>query len=730
MSTDQTRGIFQVGDVLNNTYKIEQVLGRGGTSEVYRARSEISGRVVALKALRLEYSRNEDFLALMTREEEMREIRHDAVVRYYDNQRTDAGLVYLVMDYVEGPGLDAKIKEGGLPADALMIIARRVAEGLVAAHGKNIVHRDLSPDNIILRHGKPADPVIIDFGIAKDTNPGAETIVGNEFAGKYAYAAPEQLNGQTDARVDIYALGALLLAAFRGKPPDIGTNPMEVITRKAQPLDTEGVPEPLKSLIDKMTHPDREKRLQTARDVLAEIDSPTASAVDAAEIDFGDGDDSDKTVIVPRATAAARAPAPDMPPPAPAPPRAPAQPAKRGGRSGMIGIVAVIGLAALGAGGYLSGAFGSLVAPSYPVADPYTLIAARPENQPVQILGNVPSESVRDDLRALGEDLGGTADLTLSSGDIPATWGEDMVQLLGLVSVLPEWRVLADGSRVKVTGSTADADEQARLSAALSGDSMPAGLTGTVDIAYRPPILAAATLAPILQAHSDCGPLQLIDPPVVGYAEDSQVLVLGAVAGASTRIALSDALTAAIGNRDLVMNVDILNPTLCLISGVLPNAPAGGFGIDFRMGRDGASNPSGRYLVGENPVIDVVIPADVNSGFLFVSALDVSGNVFHLLPNLLMQDNRIDALRAGREGPVTIRVAHPLSDAVDGSKLAFTVDDSTLGKTQIVVINAEDQMFDGLRPTTESAGGYAAALEDYSGRVRSLDTGILITAAR
>ena len=80
MSAAQNQGIFQVGDVLNNTYRIEKVLGRGGTSEVYKARSEISGRVMALKALRQEFSRNDDFLALMTREEEMREIRHDAVV--------------------------------------------------------------------------------------------------------------------------------------------------------------------------------------------------------------------------------------------------------------------------------------------------------------------------------------------------------------------------------------------------------------------------------------------------------------------------------------------------------------------------------------------------------------------------------------------------------------------------------------------------------------------------
>jgi tRNA A-37 threonylcarbamoyl transferase component Bud32 len=718
MNKDPNRGIFQIGDILNNTYKIDKVLGRGGTSEVYRAKSEISGRVVAVKALRLEYSRNEDFLALMTREEEMREIRHDAVVRYYDNQRTDVGLVYLVMDYVEGPGLDQIIKSGGMSAEDLMVVARRVTEGLIAAHAKNIVHRDLSPDNIILRHGKPSDAVIIDFGIAKDTNPGAETIVGNEFAGKYAYAAPEQLNGQTDERADIYALGALLLAAFNGKPPNIGNNPMEVIQRKALPLDTSGVPEPLKLLIDKMTQPDRDHRLQTAKAVLSEIDHPTSSVVDAADIDFGD-DSGEKTVIAPRAP---------KPTPVEAVPEKPAKQEKSGGIGAKLSIAAVLVLCVLGAGLYVSGIFGPRSGPVYPVADPYTFVAARPDKGTAQIFGNVPSEETRDAVLALVDDLGGSADLTLAQGEISDNWGADILQILEQVSVLPEWSVLADGNMIKITGTTDNPEEQSQLNAAFAPDALPAGLTGTAAIALRMPILQVGTLTPILKSHADCGPLQLIGPPDLGYPQDSQVMVLGNVASIDTLTALSEEMTAKIGNRDLLLNVDVLNPTLCLISGVLPAAPSGGVGIQFRKGADDSLNQSGVYLVGENPVIDVVIPADMTDGFLFVSALDVSGNVFHLLPNLLMTDNSVANLTAGQDGPVTVRVAYPLAEAADGSKLAFTVDDSTLGKTQIVVIHANDQIFDGLRPTTESAGGFAEALENSSGTVRSLDSSILTTA--
>ena len=263
---------FKAGDLLNNTYRIEALLGRGGTSDVYRARSEISDRLVAIKVLQSELSKNEAYLRLMTREEAIRDVRHDAVVRYSENQRTPDGQVYLVMDYIDGIGLDEKMAAGGMSAEDLIKVAARVAQGLVAAHDQNLVHRDLSPDNIILRNGRPEEAVIIDFGIAKDDNPGAETVVGNEFAGKYAYAAPEQLNGHSDLRTDIYALGALLLAVFRGKAPDIGENPVALLRLKEKPLNVEGVPEPLKSLITKMTNPDPAQRFQSAEDVLRAID--------------------------------------------------------------------------------------------------------------------------------------------------------------------------------------------------------------------------------------------------------------------------------------------------------------------------------------------------------------------------------------------------------------------------------------------------------------------------
>ncbi|TAG29121.1 MAG: serine/threonine protein kinase, partial [Rhodobacterales bacterium] len=247
--------IFHRGQILNNTYEIEGVLGRGGTGEVYRARNLISGRIVAIKALNAQFSGQDGYIELMKREEQMRDIRDDAVVRYTECSRMDQGHVFLVMDYIAGPSIADEMLRRRLEPRELMIIAHRVAEGLVAAHKQGIVHRDLSPDNIILRDGSPEKATIIDFGIAKDTGEGARTIVGNDFAGKYEYAAPEQMEGRAEPKSDLYALGALLLAAWKGQVPFAGMTPGEMIRRKQERLETGGVPEPLKGLIDWLTEP-------------------------------------------------------------------------------------------------------------------------------------------------------------------------------------------------------------------------------------------------------------------------------------------------------------------------------------------------------------------------------------------------------------------------------------------------------------------------------------------
>lgn len=728
--TDSRAGdLFQPGDLVNNTYRIEAILGRGGTSDVYRARSEISGRLAALKVLKAEFSSNEDYLVLLTREEEIRDIRHDAVVRYSENNRTADGHVYLVMDYVDGPGLDQKLKQGPVPAPDLLTICRRVCEGLEAAHARNIVHRDLSPDNIILRDDDPAQAVIIDFGIAKDTNPGAETIVGNEFAGKYAYAAPEQMSGRTDHRTDIYSLGALLLACFRGKSPDIGRNPMEVVENKKRPLDTSGVPEPLKSVLDRMCAPAPGDRFQSTSGVLRAL--AAGGAAPAAPAGAAD----DATIVVPKPASRPAEPARPASGDRPAPKQpAPTKPAGKKSRGGLIAALIVLLLAAAGGGGYLGGLFDGLLAPSYPPARPFTLVAERREGLAPRATGYVPTEESRDALARAVTAEDGTADLTLASGDISEDWGTGVAQIVDTVIGLEEWRLSVSDNDARLTGQTSDAEIHDRVMQIFAAG-LPGGLTGTVEIALEPLFLDPAELVAVLDSMADCGPLELRAIPPAGYGPGRAIAVAGTVAAQPTLDGLASTLAGLSGDRPLELNVDVLNPTLCLIENFLPSAPPGEIGIDFRNGEDdNTRNAEGEFVVGENPVIDVVLPRNTQGGYLSVSVLDVSGNVFHLLPNIARPDNDIASIRGDRQGPISIRVAYSIPESEQNGGIAFRVDDSTLGKSKVIAIHSDKPLFSRMRPTTESASGYAEALRDQSRnqdtQILSLDSRILTTVAQ
>ena len=721
MNDARSGQIFSPGDLLNNTYRIEAILGRGGTSEVYRARSEISGRVMAIKALRAEYATNEDFLALMTREEDIRDVRHDAIVRYFDTQRMPDGVVYLVMDYVEGPALDRKMAEGGMSAADLLIVGERVCEGLIAAHGRNIVHRDLSPDNIILRNDNPAEAVIIDFGIAKDTNPGAETIVGNEFAGKYAYAAPEQLSGRTDPRSDIYSLGALLLATFRGKKPDMGRNPMEVVARKSEPLDLEGVPDPLRRLIARMSDPDPDRRFADARELLEAFHDPGALPAPAPAVPAGL---DDATVIVPATRPGTVPPAGSVTPP----PAADPAPERRG-RGGMVALLAVVLVAALGAGGWALGLFDGLFGPAYPVADPYTFSAQREFGGTPQAVGSVPSEEVGAAISRRMDSIDGTADLTLASGDIDEDWGASLVSVLDAALPLEEFRLSVQNDELRLTGLAHDADQQAAVSAAFERG-LPGAFEGSADIQLGPRFLMPDALRPILARHADCGTLQLLSPPPVGYGLEDQIIVTGRFAEPASRAALQSEIAELAGNRPVRIEGEVLNPGLCQIDNALPRAGAGGFELRFGEGGQAGENISATYKVGENPVIDVFLPDDIEDGYLWVSVVDVKGVVFHLLPNLIRPDNSIATLREQAEDGF-VRLAYPLDEAQGTGRIAFNVDGSVLGKSMVIVLHSDEPLFDEMRPTTESVESYAAALEearDTGGlTVASIDSAILTT---
>jgi serine/threonine-protein kinase len=365
-----------------------------------------------------------------------------------------------------------------------------------------------------------------------------------------------------------------------------------------------------------------------------------------------------------------------------------------------------------------------------PVAAPYTFTAERAEAGGPRATGHVPSAAVQTAIAERMAEQGGQAELELATGAISESWGSDVVELLDLLAPLAEWRLAVRDNAAEVSGLTADRDLRARLNAAA----LPAGLTGRIEIALGPRRLPAASVQAVLDRLADCGPLVQQDPPAQGYPMGAPVLVSGRLAAAPARVQLYDALAAIAGDRKVVIDAEVLNPALCQIEAQMPAAPPGGIQVEFGFGDRPGPNPGGRYFVGENPVIDVVIPEGLDDGFLWVSILDVTGNVYHLLPNLNRPDNSIAALRAGRPGAVPVRVAFSLAEAEAGGKLAFLVDDSTLGKSKVVVIHSARQIFDELRPTTESAAGYAEALASHAtgGMARdiTLDSRILTTAAK
>jgi serine/threonine-protein kinase len=391
----------------------------------------------------------------------------------------------------------------------------------------------------------------------------------------------------------------------------------------------------------------------------------------------------------------------------------------------------VVLLVASGVGSYFGGLFDTILGPNLPVADPYALVITKGQETAPQAVGNVPSEEVLTTLADLMESDGGTATLTLATGDIGETWGDAMLALTDHAQQLDEYRIALNGNQVRLTGLTMNKTLRSTMMETLNA-ALPGDLSGEVEIELGPRILPPGDVQPLLDRFANCGQLTLVAPRGLGFGQADRIFVTGMMADDASRIGLQDAISEIAGDRPVTVEVEVLSESLCQIETALPRAPSGGFDVLFGFGDRTDPNPDGRYFVGDNPVIDVLIPAEITSGFIWVSVLDISGNVFHLLPNLNRVDNSVDGLRAGRSGPVSVRVAFSLEEVANANRIAFLVDDSTIGKSKIIVIHSDSDPFNGVRPTTESAASYASALKearDAGGlRVRSIDSGILTTA--
>jgi serine/threonine-protein kinase len=254
-----------VGTQLSGIYELDERIASGGMGEVYRGHNIQTGDHVAIKIVLPEFARDQTILSLFRKEASiLNHLSHDAVVRYHVfTIDPGIGRPYLAMEFVDGQSLFDMMRRGPMPSDDVRRLCHRLASGLSAVHQAGAVHRDLSPDNIILPGGRVERAKIIDFGIARSATVGGETLIGGKFAGKYNYVSPEQLGlygGEVSEQSDIYSLGLVLAAALRGKPLDMSGSQYEVIEKRRTVPDLSDIDPDFRELIEAMLQPDPRDR--------------------------------------------------------------------------------------------------------------------------------------------------------------------------------------------------------------------------------------------------------------------------------------------------------------------------------------------------------------------------------------------------------------------------------------------------------------------------------------
>lgn len=286
-------GLARIGEgsTLNNSYRITRRIADGGMGVVYEGTELITGKKVAIKVIRPELAANPTYRDLLVKEAQvLSQLFHPGLAHYRmcsHDQENDA--LYIVMDFVEGTSLSDELGKLQPDVGGLIKLIRRLAAALGAAHEVNVVHRDISPDNIILPPGGLDQAMVIDFGIAKDLGGGGKTIIGDGFAGKLRYVAPEQFaegGSGTNATVgpwtDIYSLGLVVLAIALGKAPPMGDTLYEAIERRRTVPDVSAVPQRLQPVLRSMLAPESSKRLRSMTDVIAQLDRMEGGASAAA----------------------------------------------------------------------------------------------------------------------------------------------------------------------------------------------------------------------------------------------------------------------------------------------------------------------------------------------------------------------------------------------------------------------------------------------------------------
>jgi eukaryotic-like serine/threonine-protein kinase len=277
------------GEVIADRYELEELVGTGGMSSVYRARDRLLERLVALKVLHPHYGDDDEYVERFRREaRSVAQLSHPHIVTVIDRGEDD-GQQYIVFEYVDGENLKQLLERNGpLPTRRAVELALEIADALAFAHEHGLVHRDVKPQNVLLTPDGNAK--VTDFGIARSLDVEHGVTQTGTVLGTSNYLSPEQASGKpTTQATDVYSLGVVLYELLTGEVPFPGENFVAVAMKHMNepPPDVlekrPDVPLRLAAAVDRALEKDPVRRFPTMdqfawelRQCLADLDAPDA----------------------------------------------------------------------------------------------------------------------------------------------------------------------------------------------------------------------------------------------------------------------------------------------------------------------------------------------------------------------------------------------------------------------------------------------------------------------
>ncbi len=267
-------------------YEIKSLLGAGGMGEVYLAEDTKLDRRVALKILPPEFADDKDRMSRFVREAKSASaLNHPNIITIHEIGETD-GTHFIATEYIQGETLRTRLTQHPPDVKTMLDVAIQIASALEAAHRAGIIHRDIKPDNIMVRHDGYVK--ILDFGLAKLTAPptpisdaAAPTVMTTTpgmIVGTVSYMSPEQAKGRAvDARTDLFSFGIVLYEMLTGKRAFAGENALEVIGAilHTEPPPLKQVlpelPSEIERIVNKTLRKEADERYQTAKDLLLDL---------------------------------------------------------------------------------------------------------------------------------------------------------------------------------------------------------------------------------------------------------------------------------------------------------------------------------------------------------------------------------------------------------------------------------------------------------------------------